>query len=295
MGFAWAYDYSTFNYRTLALTALSFLIIAVVSAIGAQLNTLGDRELDSTEPRKRYLVEATNHLGTSTVKTALATELVICVALIVPFLMLQPKLELLLLWLAALFLTFAYNVPPLRLKARSWLAMLSLTLVLSILPVTFVYLTIGSQLDLLFALFLAGQSMTVYAIIIPTETRDYFSDKASNVRTLTVALGLTKATSFAMILLTAGAVLMTAAFTLALVGNQPLLLVFLLALFAADAYVLRKFKKLHRLSSQYEHTGENPFAEEVVELSTHNPKWITFVSQSIVLMAVVLLVAKILS
>jgi 4-hydroxybenzoate polyprenyltransferase len=295
MGLAWTYDSSTFNNRTLALAVLSFFIITVVSAIGAQLNTLGDHELDSTEPRKRCLVEATNRLGTGTVKTALTTELIICVALIVPFLLLQPKLELLLLWLAALFLTFAYNVPPLRLKARSWLAMLSLTLVLSILPVTFVYLTISSQLDPLFALFLAGQSMTVYAIIIPTETRDYFSDRASNVRTLTVALGLTKATSFAMALLIAGAALMAAAFTFALVSKQPLLPVFLLAIFAADAYVLRNLKKLHRLSSQYEHTGESHFAEEVVELSTHNPKWITFVSQSIVLMSVVLLVAKILS
>jgi 4-hydroxybenzoate polyprenyltransferase len=295
MGLAWGFDRLAFNMQTLALTILSFFIITVVSAIGAQLNTLGDHELDSKEPRKRYLVEATNQLGTNTLKTALIIELIIAIALVVPFLLFATRPALLLcLWLGALFLTFAYNVPPLRLKTRSWLAMLSLTLVLSILPVTFVYLTVASQLDLLFALFLAGQSITVYAIIIPTETRDYFSDKAGNVRTLTVALGLTKATSFAMTLLTAGAVLMVAAFMLTLVGTQLLLLAFLLAIFVADAYVFGNFRKLHTLSSQYEHTNEGHFAEEIVELSTHNPKWITLVSQSIVLMSVVLLVSKLL-
>ncbi len=295
MGLAWGFDPSVFNTQTLALTVLSFFIITVVSAIGAQVNTLGDHELDSMEPRKRYLVEATHQLGIGTLKTALVIELIIGVALVVPFLLFAARSALLLcLWLGALFLTFAYNVPPLRLKARSWLAMLSLTLVLSILPVTFVYLTVASQLDPLFALFLAGQAMTVYAIIIPTETRDYFSDKAGNVRTLTVALGLKNASLFAMTLLTSGLALMATAFTLALAGKQPLLLAFLLAISAADAYVFGNIRKLHTLSSQYEHTNESHFAEEIVELSTHNPKWITLVSQSIVLMSVVLLVSKLL-
>ncbi len=87
---------------------------------------------------------------------------------------------------------------------------------------------------------------------------------------------------------------MAAAFTLALIGKQPLLLAFLLTIFAADAYVFGNFRKLHTFSSQYEHTNERHFAEEIVELFTHNPKWITLVSQSIVLVSVVLLVSKLL-
>lgn len=293
MGLAWSINPSSDLTPQLAiLTALSFAIITVVSAIGAQLNTLSDHELDSNEPRKQYLVQATNALGKPKIKSVIAVEFMICLALIVPFLLIQVKPVLLLLLTVAMFLTYAYNVPPLRFKSRSWLDMLTLLLVLSILPVTFVYHSITSELNFVFLLFLAGQAVTVYAIIIPTETRDYFSDKANGVNTLTVRIGLVKASLLAMLMLSLGGALMVTAFMLTLANKHPILSLFLLTIVAADFIVLRNYKRLYSLSKAYASTKESLTAEGIVQLSANNPKWITLVSQSIVFMSIILLVAK---
>lgn len=292
MGFAWGINpLSDLTPQLAILTALSFVIITVVSAIGAQLNTLNDHELDSNEPRKQYLVLATNALGKLKLKSVITVEFIVCLAFVVPFLILA-KPVLLCLWAVAMFLTYAYNVPPLRFKSRSWLAMLTLLLVLSILPITFVYYSTTSELNLVFLLFLAGQTMTVYAVIIPTETRDYFSDKANDVNTLTVRIGLAKASLLAMLMLGLGGALMITAFTLALANKYPILSLFLLTMVAADFIVLRNYKRLYSLSKEYASSKESLTAEEIVQLSANNPKWITLVSQSIVFMSIILLVAK---
>jgi 4-hydroxybenzoate polyprenyltransferase len=82
-----------------------------------------------------------------------------------------------------------------------------------------VFYNFTSELNLFFLLFLAGQTLTVYGLIIPTEIRDYFGDKAMNVETMTVRLGLVKASFFGMVLLSAGGILSGAAFFLALALN----------------------------------------------------------------------------
>ncbi|MGB9134422.1 MAG: hypothetical protein WCC63_02385, partial [Candidatus Bathyarchaeia archaeon] len=99
-------------------------------------------------------------------------------ALLAILLLLSGKLALMVMWVAAVFLAHAYSAPPLRLKSRSWFAVVTLLLVLSILPITFVFHAFASQLDPVFLLFLVGQAFTVYGVIIPAEIRDYFTDKA---------------------------------------------------------------------------------------------------------------------
>jgi 4-hydroxybenzoate polyprenyltransferase len=173
--------------------------------------------------------------------------------------------------------------------------MLSLLLVLSILPVSFVYLTFTSDVMPLFLLFLVGEAMHVYAVIVPTETRDYWIDKANGVKTMTVWLGLVKASVLAMVLLSVGGILMGTAFALAMLMRLPTLAVSLLVLVVADLIILRNYSTLYKLSRQYSSTRENSTAERIVELSAQNPKWINLAQLSVLVLAVALLAAKLIA
>ncbi len=293
MGLAWGVDpYVNNIWNTAFLAGLVFAVLTFVSAIGAQLNTLSDHELDSKEPRKRYLVEALESLGEGRLKRIMLVEFLLSLPFIFLLIFVQPKLVLVLLWVLGHFMAYAYSASPLRLKCRSWVAMLSLFLVLSILPVSFVYYTFTDALKPLFLLFLVGEAMNVYAVIIPTETRDYWIDKANGAYTMTVRLGLVRASILAMALLIAGGTLMATAFVIAVYDLIPLLMVSLLAILVADIIILRNYWKLYKLSKQHSVTGDSSIAEGIVDLSARNPRWINLAQQSIVILALTLIFAK---
>lgn len=297
MGLAWAVTPPfVFNWDKALLVALSFGIITVVSAYGAQLNTLSDYELDSRDKRKQHLTEAMGLLGRKIVKSAVVVEFLISLVLIALLLQVQWKPALLVMWVVGFFLGYAYSSRPLRLKARSWLALVSLFLVLCFLPILFVYYTFALTFDPLFLPFLFGQAMTVYAIIIPTETRDYFGDKSMNVITFTVRLGLVKSSLLGIILLATGGILSSAAFFVKLIsGPYPLLAAFVLVIAFADSIVLKEYRKLYNLSRQHAAMRKSDLAEQIVELSANNPKWITIVSQATVLVSIILLASNFLA
>lgn len=293
MGLAWGISLPVKSVWEVAfLSGLVLAVLTFVSAIGAQLNTLSDHELDSKEPCKRYLVQALDALGKGRLKQIMMVEFLLGLAFIALLIFVQTKLVLVLLWAVGHFFAYAYSFSPLRLKCRSWMAMLSLLLVLSILPVSFVYYTFADALTPLFLLFLAGEAMNVYAVIIPTETRDYWIDKANGVKTMTVWIGLRRASVLAMVLLVAGGTFMAVSLVLTVSVTFPLLLVALLSIFGADAIILRSYWKLHALSRQYSISGDDSVAEKIVELSARNPRWINLAQQSIVILALVLIVAK---
>lgn len=193
-------------------------------------------------------------------------------------------------------MAYAYSAPPLRLKSQAWLAVITLLIVLSILPVSFVYHTFTLKLDPFFLIFLSGQALTVYGVIVPAEIRDYFRDKAMGVETMTVRLGFVKASLFSMVLLSAGGILCGTGFLLRLVhGSYQALTVFLLVMAVAYFHVLRKYNRLYFLSKKYITSEDQSSIAEVIErLSAHNPKWITLITQTIVFMSLVLLVGKLL-
>jgi 4-hydroxybenzoate polyprenyltransferase len=294
MGLAWSVEPGAPDaiWKTVLLALLVLAVLTFVSAIGAQLNTLSDHELDSKEPRKQYLVKALDALGQSKLKQILLLEFLLSLPFFVALVSFQPKPILVLLWILGHFIAYAYSFAPIRLKSRSWLAMLSLLLVLSILPVSFVYLTFTSEVMPLFLLFLVGESLHVYAVIVPTETRDYWIDKTNGVETMTVWLGLGKASSLAIVLLSAGGILMGAAFTSAILNTFPFLAVSLLVLLVADIIILRSYRTLYKLSRQYSLSRDASTAERIVELSARNPTWINLAQLSILVLAVALLAAK---
>jgi 4-hydroxybenzoate polyprenyltransferase len=294
MGLAWGAIPSTSIGDLVVMIILSFAVINVSSAIGAQANTLSDRELDSKDERKKQLVEAMNSFGANRLKKVLIIEFALTIILVFVFMSIQQKPILLLLWIVGICLGCAYSLPPTRLKSRKWLAPISLILVLAIFPVLFAYYTFTTKMNPFFLMSLAGLALTVYGVIIPTEIRDYFGDKAMGIETMTVRLGLVKASLLSIILLTAGAILTGTAFFLEWAYGQHLwLIVFLLAIPVAVIFVLGKFKKLYSLSKELASSkSQSSVAENIVSLSAHNPQWIMLVTQAYSLMSIILLISK---
>jgi 4-hydroxybenzoate polyprenyltransferase len=294
MGLAWGAQSSSSIGDLVILILLSFTIINLSSAIGAQANTLSDRELDSRDERKKLLVEATNSFGPSRLEKVVVTEFLITLILVFLFMYIRQKPVLLLLWIIGISLGCGYSLKPTRLKSRKWLAPISLILVLAIFPVLFAYYTFTNELNPFFLISLAGLALTVYGVIIPTETRDYFGDKAMGIETLTVTLGLVKASILAIILLTTGATLTAIAFVLQFIGSQhPILTVAVVAIPIAAFYVLKQFSKLYSLSKEYDKSNNSSTNQEkIVNLSAHNPQWIMIITQTYSAISIILLLSK---
>jgi 4-hydroxybenzoate polyprenyltransferase len=294
MGLAWGATPSTGIGALIVLVVLSFAIINLSSAIGAQANTLSDRELDSRDTRKERLVEATNSFGVGRLKKVLVFEFVVALVLVFLFMIIQQKPILLVLWIVGITLGCAYSLAPVRLKSRSWLAPVSLILVLAFFPVLFAYYTFTNELNLFFLLSLTGLALTVYGVIVPTEIRDYLGDKEVGIETFTVKLGLVKASVLAIVLLTVGAMLTAIAFLLQFASAQhPLLSVFLVAIPIAGFVVLRQFEKLYVLSKEYAASNEDKsIGEKIMQLSARNPQWIMIVTQTYSAISVILLLSK---
>ena len=294
MGLAWGASPLPDLTEMVVSVVLSFAIINLSSAIGAQANTLSDYELGFRDCRKKDLVQALDGFGHSRLKKVLIVEFVVTLALVVVFTLSKAKPALFLLWVIGISLGCLYSAPPLRIKSRSWLAPVTLILVLAIFPVLFAYFAFTSEPNPVFLLALAGLASTVYGVIIPTEIRDYFRDKTMGIETMTVHLGLVKASLLSILLLSLGGTLIGIAFFVAFAyGRHPLLSLLVLVIVVTDFIVLRKFKKLHALSKEYENSsGQDPIAREITSFSANNPKWIMLVTQTYSLMSIVMLVSR---
>ena len=294
MGLAWGAHPPLSLVNGTVLIVLSFIVINLSSAIGAQANTLFDHDLDSKDDRKVQLVRASESFGQKRLRILLFIESIVALLVVSLFSLIQGKPILLLMWAAGICLGYVYSAPPLRLKSRSWLAPISLILVLAVFPVLFAYYTLSSQVDSLFLLSLTGLTLTVYGVIVPTEIRDYFGDRAMGIETLTVRLGLVKASLLAILLLSIGATLTGAALFLEWFrGPRPMLSLLLLAIPVAVITVLLKLRMLYSLSREHESSDDqSSIAEEIVNLSAHNPQWIMMVTQTYSILSIILLVNK---
>jgi 4-hydroxybenzoate polyprenyltransferase len=293
MGLAWGATTSTSISELAVLIILSFAIINLSSAIGAQANTLSDRELDSKDERKKQLVEASNSFGVNRLKKTIVIEFALTLILVVVFMLVQQKPILLVLWIIGISVGCTYSLPPTRLKSRKWLAPVSLILALAVFPVLFAYYTFTTEMNPFFLISLMGLSLTVYGVIIPTEIRDYFGDKAMGIQTFTVQIGLVKASVLAMTLLTVGATLTLSAFLLQFIYAQhQFLAILLVAIPIAGFFVLREFGKLYSLSKEYVTVKSDDIEKKIVQLSARNPKWIMIITQTYSIISIILLVSK---
>ena len=294
MGLAWGVTPDIGLTNLIILIILSFSIINLSSAIGAQINTLSDYELDLKDDRKKNLVHSLDSFGKNRMKVVLLIEFIITLILVILFMLIQKNPILLLMWIVGISLGWIYSAPPVRLKSRSWLAPVSLILVLGIFPVLFAYLTFTSALQPFFLLAIAGLALTIYGVIIPTEIRDYFGDKVMDIETMTVHLGLVKASFVSIVLICIGGILFATAFFLEWMnGPRPLLSFLLLIIPLSVIYVLRKIKKLYSLSKEYMSAQEDKsLKDQIISISAQNPKWIMIITQTYSILSIVLLVNK---
>jgi len=294
LGIAWSINPPLDLLFGLAFPAiLVFAIILLVSAVAAQVNSMSDYEFDKKDNTKKELVQAMNALNKRTVKSAVAIEVILSLALILMLSFFQAKPALMVLWLAAVFLAYSYSAPPLRLKSRSWLAPVSLLIVLSILPISFVFYSFSSEITYFFLLFLSGQALIVYGIIVPAEIRDYPVDKKMGIETMTVRLGLVKASLLSIGLLILGGTLCGTGFLLRLAYSpHPLFTGFLSAMVVAHAYIFKKYLQLYKLAKDYSSNPKQGSIDKIVELAAQNPRWITIMTQTIVFMSLILILVK---
>jgi 1,4-dihydroxy-2-naphthoate octaprenyltransferase len=168
-----------------------------------------------------------------------------------------------------------------------------LLIVLSILPISFVFYSFSSEITYIFLLFLSGQALIVYGVIVPAEIRDYPVDKEMGIETMTVRLGLAKASLLSIGLLSVGGILCGTGFLLKLASSpHSFLTVFLLVMAVAHAYIFNKYLQLYKLAKDCASNPEQGSVDKMVELAAQNPRWITIVTQTIVFMALILIVAK---
>lgn len=294
IGVAWSIDPALgLSWGLGVLLLLSFLVITMVAAWGAQVNTLYDYEEDSRDERKATLVQAKEYLGTRKLKGFIVLEFVLSLVFLLLLIYFQGNLILLFIWIIGSLITFTYSAPPIRLKSRSWLQVVGIFFVLSILPLIFVYYTFTTVFDPLFLLFIAGHTLTVYSIIIPAEIRDYYGDKALNIETMTVRIGLVKASLASIVMLSIGGVLTGITYFLRLWALNPTLTLSLGVMAIIFIIILRQYKRLYAFSKEYKSSGQSDtVAQKIVSLSANNPKWITMATQASVLVAIVFLVGK---
>jgi 1,4-dihydroxy-2-naphthoate octaprenyltransferase len=295
MGLAWGASPPLGLVEGLILVLLSFSIINLSSLIGAQANALYDYELDLKDDRKKDLIKALGSFGHNNVKIVLIVEFLVTFVLVSIFTAIQQKWILLPLWVVGISLGVQYSAPPLRLKARFWIAPVAQMLVLAILPVFFAFYAFTFEINAFFLLALVGLALTVYGVIVPTELRDYFGDKAMGIQTLTVRLGLSRSALLGIVLLIIGPLFTAIALLLEWWVNQQLWLsVFLFAIPVSVLFVLGKFRKLYSLSKSYEDSkrSQSDHEKKIVELSSENPKWIMIVTQTYSMLSIILLASK---
>ncbi|HUW47851.1 MAG TPA: UbiA family prenyltransferase, partial [Patescibacteria group bacterium] len=152
MGLAWGVSSTVDIASLVVLLVISFTVINLSSAIGAQVNTYCDHELDSRDERKKQLVKVMDSFGRNRLKGLIVAEVLMTAILVSFFTVILGKPILLVMWLIGIFLGWAYSAPPLRLKARSWIAPVVLILVLAVFPVLFAYFAFAVVFELLFLL-----------------------------------------------------------------------------------------------------------------------------------------------
>lgn len=294
IGFAWAIDNGyMFNQKSIELFLSLFVVISAVGTLGAHWNTYSDHELDADDPTKIELHNSLLDFGKEKLRGVIWVELVLATGIFLVFWFYHQSWFLLGLWLIALFLAFAYSMPPTRFKVRGIFAFISLCLVLSILPILFVYLSINQSVSWEFILFLGGHTMVIDSLIIPTEIRDFQVDKSHQISTMTVWLGLEKAIIFAQILMIVGTIMIEIGYLYLILFTQtPILMIPLLFILGCNGFVFTNFNQLRKYIYSPLKDGDDPY-KKVWELAENNPKWITISSIGSMLMGLAVVVVKI--
>lgn len=156
--------------------------------IGSQVNCISDYEFD--RKNKSHLSDAVDRLGHKTIWIFIHIESLL--SLVVTFYMVwltaQPVLTI--LWLIGYAITMGYSLEPVRFKRRGLLNPLSLLMVLYVLPVSYGYLTLKYDADILIIVLLATVGFQMLSLIIMNALEDVPEDNSHDIKTPFVLYGV---------------------------------------------------------------------------------------------------------
>jgi len=260
------------------------LIFFFMFAFGDLLNCLADRDLDALY--KPHLTEAVLGLGVRGVVWQAVLSGLAATALAAHLAWLLDRWILLPGCLVGLFAAYAYSVEPFRLKGRGlWqLGFYWLGLFTGPMVYTALLFTPWPGWDVLAVAFAYGMAQT--GVILVNTAEDYPEDRAMNVGTAIVALGLRRGIGLALMLAGVGSVGLVAVFVL-LYWRQNVPLpasAALLPLLGAAALVTGSIARLWRRCAAL---AEDEAATAVKVSARWVPLWITLVALATLLAAVV--------
>lgn len=251
------------------------LIFFFLFAFGDMINCLADRDLDAKY--KPHLSRAVYNLGVPFVTFQVVLWALFALALAAHVSWMLHRWQLLALTAVGLALGAAYSVEPFRLKGRGIAQLVCLWLIIFVGPMLMIATLFGTWPTLALVAFAMAYGAVQMGIILVNAAEDYPEDREAGVRTVIIALGLSRGIALASALAMAGAVVMLVTLTtLYWVRAVPLLRS--IALLPAAAACLWLTNAIRRLSREV--TAE-PLEVGIVRVKVaakNVPAWVTVVA-----------------
>jgi 4-hydroxybenzoate polyprenyltransferase len=192
---------------------------------GFTINAYTDRKLDEGyDSFKRNISSSVSVLGARRLLYLTIAQIVVAVVLagIVSLRMAEPLLFLMVL--VGVFFGIGYSIKPLNFKERGsiWHAV-ALGTSIFFIPLLFLYWIAAGELTSFVIILAAGFSLVHYAMEYGNQANDYLEDRAANVMTPPVRLGIARSLKVATYMFVAGAVIVGYSFYYLVFNNEALL------------------------------------------------------------------------
>lgn len=206
----------------LILGLVAFLLLFLS---GFTINAYTDRKLDENyDSFKRNISSSVRVLGAKRLLYITIAQVVVAVILagIVAYRMAEPMLFLMVL--VGVFLGIGYSIKPLNFKERGsiWHAV-ALGTSIFFIPLLFLYWIAAGELTAFIAILALGFSLVHYAMEYGNQANDYLEDRAANVMTPPVRLGIAQSLKVATYMFVAGAIIVGYSFYYLVFNNEALL------------------------------------------------------------------------
>ncbi len=206
----------------LVLGLVAFLLLFLS---GFTINAYTDRKLDSGyDSFKKNISSSVGVLGAKRLLHITIAQVVIAVILsgIVAYRMAEPMLFVLVL--VGVFFGIGYSIKPLNFKERGsiWHAV-ALGTSIFFIPLLFLYWIAAGELTLFVFIMGVGFSLVHYAMEYGNQANDYLEDRAANVMTPPVRLGISQSLKIATYMFVIGAIIVGYSFAYLIFSNEALL------------------------------------------------------------------------
>jgi 4-hydroxybenzoate polyprenyltransferase len=206
----------------LLLGLVAFLLLFLS---GFTINAYTDRKLDENyDSFKRNISSSVGVLGAKRLLHLTIAQVVVAVIIsgIVAFRMGEPLLFALVL--VGVFLGIGYSIKPLNFKERGsiWHAV-ALGTSIFFIPLLFLYWIAAGELTVFVSILAVGFSLVHYAMEYGNQANDYLEDRAANVMTPPVRLGIANSLKIATYMFIVGAFIVAYSFWYLIFTNEALL------------------------------------------------------------------------